>query len=419
MDTCFLNFYNSNHLDVNQKKIKEEIDKGHKLKEKARKSTNELDAYLDAARHFEKAAKLSQEIIDEEDDSCNELQLSTFRNYYVFEENICKGIYWYEKRDQVQSISYYDKGLIAINKAIELIRDGENFCDNEDVLNYLLSFKDEWIYMEKSIQAQKIGAKGREYWDENKPIEALDYYRKASRYFEESIDLSKADTLKPIYERIALGNYIGMNANIASSLAKLQLSRGKKSEGLTELSDEEAISLIKHTLEASKLSRDAFAKNPEWLQYEEGAEHMEKVASDFLKKNHSLWEKLYLYFENDEYVKTILKKADLNKYKEVKAKYDITSEKPVKLWLSGGFFLFALIIIFLIVFAILSSDFNWWQVILAITTIEVLFVIIGAFTLRSIGELSEAKFIELLQLALTTQFSFLKNFVSIGNSKKE
>lgn len=403
---------------MNHKKIKEEIDKGHKLKEKARKSTKELDAYLEAASHFEEAAKLSQEMIDEEDDSCNELQLSTFRYYYVFEENICKGIYWYEKRDQNQSIKYYNEGLAAISKAIGLIKNRKEFCDKNNVINYLLSFKDEWIYMEKSIQAQKIGAKGREYWDEDKPIEALDYYRKASRFFKESIELSKAENLKPIYERIALGNYIGMNANIASSMAKLQLSRGKKRAGVTELSDNEAITLIKHTLEASKLSRDAFDKNPEWLQYQEGAEHMEKIATDFLKKNHSLWDKLYLYFENDEYVKIIMKNADLERYKEVKAKHDITSEKPVKLWLSGGFFLFALIIIAMIVYAIISSDFNWWQVILAITTIEVLFVIIGAFTLRSIGELSEANFTELLKLALTTQFSFLKNFLSLGNSEK-
>jgi hypothetical protein len=59
-----------------------------------------------------------------------------------------------------------------------------------------------------------------------------------------------------------------------------------------------------------------------------------------------------------------------------------------------------------VVIFIVSSRLGWWQFLLAIAAIEVLLVFLGAFILRSLGDLSEANFLKLIGYAFRYQFKF-------------
>jgi acid phosphatase family membrane protein YuiD len=54
---------------------------------------------------------------------------------------------------------------------------------------------------------------------------------------------------------------------------------------------------------------------------------------------------------------------------------------------------------------------GWWQPIVALAGIETILVIIGAFSLRSIGELSEANLNDLVEMAFRQQFKLPTSIV--------
>ena len=161
----------------------------------------------------------------------------------------------------------------------------------------------------------------------------------------EAVELANAQNVKPAYKRIAIGNYLGMMANTSSTLARIYFgkSKGKK---VKEISENDALELLKHMLEASKIAKIAYEENPEWEQYSEGARQMDKMAEEFLLKNPDIWLPMIVHFESNLYILNFMKNVDYKMFKKVENSINTPPNKISKLWSIASLW----IVIFLIIF---------------------------------------------------------------------
>lgn len=388
-------------------KINIEFQQGVDLKEEARKATNQLDKYKLAAEHFDNAAILCNQVIsDIQYSKDDKTQAEVFHNYHLSEKYSCLFSYFYENHlideantNQIDSINY-------IKEAIRIIRTQASSC-NIKTQEYLNSFLDSWMYILKAKEAEKYSPDARKYWNEGKLVEALDCYRKMTTLQKEAIELAKVIKVNPAYERIAMGNYIGMMANMSSTLARVFFKKSSDSSP-KQISRDDALELVRHTLEAARLSRLAYENNPEWEQYIEGAKAMEQNVIDFLNDNPHFWAPMIINFENSPEVLSFMKKVDIKKYRQAEANLYFSDNKIGKLWAFGSFWIVVLLIISALVVFIIEKEYAWWQLLITFIFIETIFVIIGAFVLRAVGDLSEESFVQLIKESLSHQFHQFK-----------
>ena len=93
------------------------------------------------------------------------------------------------------------------------------------------------------------------------------------------------------------------------------------------------------------------------------------------------------------------------------SKLSIENSFPKKLYFTGGFWLFVLLLIFWIFYSIFNSTIPLLLKPIAGLLIIVAFTVVGAFILRSTNELSEVGFLKLMRLSLRIG---LKGIKSLG-----
>lgn len=396
--------------------IKAQYEKGHQLKEEARKSNLNLEKYSEAAKYFDKAANLLNDYIKKPelifDDS---VQSKVFFNYYLSEKHSCLYSFYYEKHQTTIAKENLEKTIAFISKAIKIIKSDAPNC-SADKKAHLESFLPKWEYFLKNEEIQIYAPDARKYWDLNQPVEALDIYRRMSKKLYDLISYTKSLEIEPVYERIAIGNYIGSIANESAAMAKIFLSKSINGK-VSTLNQNELFSLLRHTFDAAQFGRKAYLENPEWEQYLIGAQQTENNIVNLLKTNSHIWLPTYLYFEDDKEFLKFMKRIDLEKFKDVEAKVHFTQNKAGKLWSIGSFWLLLFLIIVGVLVLLFSSNFSWWQIILLIIFTETILLIIGAFSLRTLGDLSEQNFLKLIKISLSHQFSNLKYFTKKGLDK--
>lgn len=394
-------------MDEREKQSNEYFQKGFELKEEARKSTRFLEKYQLASKHFANAASMRKEIMDDRESTVDaKVQAEVFFNYDLSEKYSCLYSFYYETRQTDEANKNQQLSIEHIKKALTLITQAASKC-SQDTHDYLKSFIPTWEYILKSKEAAQYSPDARKYWDEGNLIQALDCYRKMIPIQKQVIELAQRLENNPAYERIAIGNLIGLMANESSTLSRVFLEKSTKSYP-RQISKDDAIELIKHNLEAAKFSRIAYEKNPEWEQFREGARAMEQNVINFLKDNPKFWTPMVIAFENDKEVLNFMKKVDIKKYQETEANVFHNDNKARKLLNISSIWIVLFLVIAATVTFITSKGFLWWQLILSFIFIFTLFVTIGAFSLRAIGDLSEENFLTLIKMTLSNHINQLK-----------
>lgn len=260
-------------------------------------------------------------------------------------------------------------------------------------------------------KAQYSGMLARKAWDNGDSVKALDYYKEAldrtERMVEEVDKKVNQGALDLTYKRITMGNSFGMRANITSAMTKIILDHSTSHK---DLSKNELLNLIKYIWDAYCLSQRAFETNPEWNQYLKGQEINFDNLKEILKENKHLWADLYVKFENEKEFIKLMKIIDPKQTNKLTSEYSFQDNKLVKLWSIGSFFLLAfgfIITGLTIVSNVISSS---WLILLVFIFAEVFLLIIGAFVIRTTGDLTEASFLKLINMALNQQFGFLRRF---------
>jgi 4-hydroxyphenylpyruvate dioxygenase-like putative hemolysin len=107
--------------DKKAEKIKSLIDEARGFKEVARKSTKELEYYQLAARRFQEAATLSEELVQQELEIDLKSQHEVYSLYYSYEQHYCLGIFFYEKRETKAAKIHFVECAVQISRAIKCL----------------------------------------------------------------------------------------------------------------------------------------------------------------------------------------------------------------------------------------------------------------------------------------------------------
>lgn len=383
---------------------------GCRVKELARKGTNQLELYIEAATLMKTASTFASEIASDPSFSADErFDAQVCGLYYLSEHHSCLGTYYYEKRDTTTSKGHQQEALKALSEAIVLL---ENIPGgiSEATSNRLKERLPTWKYIRKVDNASIEASEARRAWDAGNLVDALDHYRHAARIQMEAIPLTEQFNLSLSYRRIAIGNYLGMMANASNVLTQIILQKGTiRQEGTAKLiSSDAAIDLIRYAIDSYKLTRQAFDENPEWNQFRELAATCVRNIQNFLNDNKSSWLTFYIALEHEPEFLRIMKMTDLQQYKSAEIERHFKENKVAKLWLIGSFWILSASVLTALVMYITKSGFSWWQLLIALSAIETLLLMIIASTLRPLGDLSEEGFLKLVGVALKYQFKFFR-----------
>ncbi|MEK0336509.1 MAG: hypothetical protein QQN41_03630 [Nitrosopumilus sp.] len=386
-----------------------------KLKEFARKSTKNFYTFIDASKKIEEAVDLCQKfLISKSRTHEQKYKIQVLAEYYSSEKNDCLYEYYREKKDFDKAHKYIDANIEHLNKAIDLINYIPSHFSTK-TKNYLNSFLNAWQYFVDNSETKKVSLEAKRAFNNKDFITALDYYRRAAKSLKKLI--SKAGTIDPIYERIAKGNYIGMMASASSSLAFIIFKKVSE-DGKLSSSDfpiDLSLKLLRYTFDAYLFADRAYKENPEWDQYYEGSQLCLKNIRSFLKQNPQHWDSIFVEFENEPGFLKTMKDLDPKLFSKSKIKHVAVDNKIVKVWAIGSFFLLTfLIIIGVLIF--LLTQFPMWEILIVVAVAEIISVIIGAFLLRTIGDLSEENFVSLIKVALEQQLKISKSFRSKNNT---
>ena len=400
-----------NQIEEQLQEVNLVFDEGRTLKESARKSLSCLEDYLKAADSMERASSLSNKIAsDATTDSVTVIQAKILSFYYSYERHQCLAKYYYEKHENEEARQNHVKSEELIKATTELAEKSLPILPGR----LKVKFQDlllGWKFNERFTIIEGMAIRARDDWDKGDFISALDLDRRMSNLLKDLIGYVRSNNLDPVYERIALGNYYGSIANASNALAGSILNKSSRdsSNAVGILSFTSAVELLRYTLEAYKWGKSAFQANPEWDQYLSLANLCRGNIQDLLQKNPLVWRDLYLEFEHDPEFLKVMKMTDLEKFKKIEAERHIGENKIAKLWSLGTFWILAFGAVGLFVLVVLNNT-SWYQALLAFVAAEILFVILGAFILRTTGDLTEAGFLEVMELALKYQLQNLKLF---------
>lgn len=371
-----------------------------KLKDQARISRDHLELYDKAAECFHTAGELSEQLSRSTDiDHATLSQAQLFALYYFYEEQECRSTASYERHDIAESRASHHKGVSLLNRAIEMVDEVVPAVSDQCAI-HLKRNQRVWRYYLHVNDIEFLAIQAREAWDRGDLIRALDFYRSLLTRSPHLIQDADYPQLDPVYKRIAIGNFFGMQVNASQALAQMFLDRASKEVLPPDL----GLMFLQELFTAYRVGLVAFRSNPEWDHYRTDSGQVLSIIKEFLLLNRDKWMSIFIVFEHDPEFLAIMKEVDLKRYKEAEEERQLGASKAVKFWQYGGFWLLAFSIVFAAVFLLVTHSAAWWQLVFSIIGLEVLILILGAITLRSVGDLSERGFLALIGTAMQQKF---------------
>jgi hypothetical protein len=393
--------------------VTKELLAGHELKDRARKTRKELELYKQAAERFRSAGELSKRFAaSEASDEEAKSQAEVFAAYYHYEEHDCLQSYYYEHHDVANARIHHAEATRYLAQAIALA-DNAIPAVSAECARHLSKNKRVWQHYEKVNQLEALSIDSREAWDTKNHIRALDVHRRMLRSCQEVIADASDPALDPVYERIATGNLLGTLVNASQAFAQICLTRAVENETMPP---DLGVHYVRELYSAYEYGQRAFRVNPEWDHYREDSNYILGIIKEFLGLNRQRWGELYDVFRDQPGFLAIMRDVDVDTFKKVEEEKLLRTSKTARLWQAGGFWLLALAVVSGIVIILATHAINWWQLLLGLVGIEVLLVLVGAFTLRSIGELSDKNFMSLITLAFQQQFKMVSSIKDVFKS---
>lgn len=381
------------------------------LKEDARKSPESSVKFKEASKLFDQAGTLTRTWINDQTDPSMKIYGYALSSYYFYEHNDCLASYHYDRREIDCTIDYIDKAQKWINTALDFISQAQGQISfNPNILSELLERKEIWKYYKENDAVFRTVALARKEYDNEQYLDALDLYRNAAKTAEALVNRLQSNTTTSILkiQRISKGNYVGIMANVSFMFIKIiEKKLYQSSIDDTKHTYQLEIKLLEHLLKAYKSSSIAFEENPEVNQYENASTELIKNIEEFLRKKKHLWKDIYIDFEKDDVVKQMMKKIDHKKFKKVEN--DLVSDnKAVKLWMIGSFFILLFVIIISSLCLVANIIKSIWIFMTIIFAAEVFLLIIGGLVARTIGDLTEKGFLELIRIVFANQFKLFR-----------
>lgn len=390
-------------------RVNEFYNKGLEAKDIARKNDNNLEYYKISAVNYEKAAKLIDEILSNvESTKINFItQTKALREYYLYEANECWYAFDYKRNLFDTAKSFAVKSKHHIETALKLIDD--NYIQlNDETKNFLDTMKTNWTNSVNAIPIRQLEPVAKKAMLDRDYITALDTYRQIGEIQDKVYEFVINSKLPEVYKRTEKGNYFASKASIAMSLAGVYIAKSSNNNYTKEIL-EQFLSALNYITKAQDI-------NPEQDKYKVGKDTTSSNIKLLLTKNLENWNTLYYNFEDNQYLKNIMKETDVEKYNELELnrKLDLEKNKWKKLLIFGGFWLSVFLILMASVTILFLVNLSWWVVILIILLVQFVYAIISATVLRNLGDLSEKGLLEIYKFTIKYNFKLFNK-----NSPKE
>jgi Lon protease-like protein len=395
--------------------VEAEFKLGLECKEVARKSLDDLRFYLQAAEHLGKAGELSlQEAANTERDQTTRLQAETCGHYYLAEQMACLATFHYEQRQAALAAKEHQQAIDHLTQSIAV---GESALSKvpEEIALKLKKNIDFNKFMLQHEEIAVMSSKARDALDRKDLVTALDWYRRIFQRTEQVIETSAA--YDPSYERISKGNLYGSMANAHQAYAHICMKNFGHMNDETHLgtsTQDIGDEVFQHLYLAYKSGKEALRANPEWRQYAQLSAVLLSQIRELLSLNKPAWPAYLRLTAIDPQIATIMEGLDMALFKKIQSEQiqkAVDDNTPVRTWLAVSSFTTATVAIGLVVYVIVTGVTHWWQGFLGLAAWETMTLIIGGLTLRTVGTLSEAHFVDLMKLAVNQQFKLFQSYL--------
>lgn len=401
-----------------QAQIQAAFEAALKHEAEGRRSPDQGETSAKAAECFAEAARLAESLGTSSEVSENQrLFAKVVSTYYLSQSHKSRMYMHYQRREVAEAMT---EAMLADEHTANAVRDGEAFLKSASLDDK------ERQRIEKMVTAWNVGLfahrakfasiKARKKWDDGELLDALDLYRRAARDERAALDLIQQHGVDDRSERITTGNYIAALVNASQVLALLAFARGRgHGPRFERLYASDAYEVVGLTYEAYEIGQHAVRANPEWEEYREAAAQCLHNIEQFLKDNQTHWLHIYAHFEDKPGILAIMRRVDLDLFKKTEQERHMRENKAVRLWAVGSFWLFAFSLV-LVGLLVVFTKLGFWTGLALIGALEATFILIGAFVLRSSGDVTEKGLIQLMGLA--TKFQ-LKSIAQVFKGRSD
>ena len=400
-------------MDLKQKieKCQQLYGNALRLKDKARISDYSVDYFKDASEKYREAADiiLNDILINHQLSNSEKVKSESLAYYYRFEQYDCLYGFEYKNGNYDSAIGIANMGKSSIDHALDLIEQNKTNID-ASTMDFLKKMETNWKSSSVSICIKQIEPLAKKAMTSGDYIVAFDHFNQMLKLQKKQYEYTENAGLEEVYIRIAKGNYIAMSANVNQAFAGILTTKIYKGTFSFDLTKD----LLGHFLNSLDLSFKAFEANPEWDKYRSGVESIQESIQTLLKANKKNWFEYLVQNSNNLYLKTIMQMTDNDYYKRQSAKLEIEKSKLKQLVLTGGFWFGIFIGLGYFLLQVATSDISWYRFTIFMFCLPLLFVVIGAFILRTTDGLKEENFVKLMELTLKINLKGLKALTNKG-----
>lgn len=396
-------------MPIDLSEINRNFHEAHEIKEIARKDNEHIPLYLKAADKFECAANGYSDLIESNGVLSDEsIRLSkALMHYYLYEGFSCKYAFSYKNCDYSKAIEMAEKAKQNAMKALQYISMPFQEAQYEEKAK---KNRNNFEYVNISLFHMEMEPLAKRHQDNGEFIEALDVYMRMRDLEENSIQYLTEKHIGQAYVRIAKGNLMGANINIAQmTCAHLLKTTSSQSNNWASQSQ-----IFKNFITAFESAKQAASANPEWELYRSGQIVLENNIRIFLDKNREYWKNIYVEVgKTSKWIEVMMSEIDKNELRDIKQELDFVDNGAKKLYFYGGFWIVLLATITLNVKLFVDYKLAWYFYPMIFSAMAFLYSIVGAFILRSMSSVSEEGFLELMKMTfsfgLSSLFSKQKN----------
>jgi hypothetical protein len=388
------------------------------LERLARQSPDNIEAAFQAATEFGEVARISSELENETGQTSEESAIEhALTLYYHAQRHKSLSWYWYEKRQTEPGLAEAEQYEHFLSEAIQCA-EGCLETAGQSARVFLQRQLDDWKVSLLAGKAHRSSLLARKAWDSDDAVSALDYYRQTVQECQNVIASMGTHRVDPAVERIVRGNSFAMMANAAQAMFTIVSDRFFAGGDRAIIPPDEAMRLLGYLFQAYQFGRLAADHNPEWHQINIASTQCRRNIEQLLDANKDRCLELYCEFENQPEFLTIMRHVDLKAYRMAEEGRMMEQNKAIKLWSIGGFWLFAFVVVGAVII-VLTNLVGFWLALVGVVGIETVFLILIGVILRSIGDLSEKNFLQLLGLAVKFQFSSLLSLTKSVDSASQ
>ena len=368
------------------------------------------DDLLKAAELFDEAARRSAAVAaDSKRPASVVAQSKILAAYYAYEAEDCRCMYWYNKHDCTQAREHHARGQSHLTKTLALYDEQSPHIDPNIRRGMEEGVATHWRFKRRTDRALALMIEAREAFDEERYTAALDCYRSGLRLLNKAHDFAVENHRAEHLMRAIETNLLVFAVNIHQATRGILLESFEHGDdGARTVPHSAMVVMLSAAMQVSQLAKKALARNPAHVdELNRAIQSCESNVKDILQDNPHAWMHLYLDFEDDNDFLKLMRKTDLDKYRQLELRRTAKEHPFFRKWVQ------AIPVLLLLAFCALIAlvGLKLLPIPKAIAFFAgtiLLFVVLTTCVFRVVGLMSEQGLVEVLKEALKCTVGILR-----------